>query len=399
MKLEKFEKAKKALDGIIIHTPIIHFSKIHDNLYIKAENLQSTGSFKMRGAYYKCLNLTDEQKKAGVIAASAGNHAQGVARACLKMHIKSTIVMPVNAPISKVEATRQFGSNVVLYGADFDEAYAQAKRLQERDSLTFIEPFNDEDIIAGQGTIAFEILEDLPQVDCIIVPIGGGGLISGIGCVIKQLKPNIKVIGVEVKNGNSMEQSLKADKCVTIDGFATIADGISVKKPGDITLRMVKEYVDEIVVVDEEEIAAAILVLLEKRKIVSEGAGACAVAAAMFNKVDIKNQVCLSVVSGGNIDVNLLAKIIELGLVKTGRKAFLQILMRDTPGALAICMSCIANCDANIISVNQDQIQSASRFQLSSIDVLIETINEEHINRVVNALKKIVINVKVLKNA
>ena len=388
MKLDRIQKAKEVLEPIISKTPIVHAGKIHENLYIKSENLQGTGAFKLRGAYFKLSNLSDEEKKKGVIAASAGNHAQGVAYSCMKMGIKGTIVMPKTAPLSKIEATRSYGVNVELQGDTFNDAYEYAKNLQEITGAVFIEPFNDEDVIAGQGTIGLEILEKMLDVDTVIVPVGGGGLISGIATAIKSIKPSCRVIGVQSENAPSMKRSLEEGKIIQLESVNTIADGIAVKTPGTLTYDICKQYVDEVVTVSEEEIAAAILVLLEKMKMVAEGAGATSVAAAMFHKVDLENYKVVCVLSGGNIDVNLLSKIIDLGLIKTGRKAVINMDVVDKPGNLSRMIELISKTGANIISVNHNRIQNGILFNKCRVGLVIETNNQEHIQHVMDILEE-----------
>lgn len=388
MKFEKIQKAREVLEPIISKTPLVHAGKIHENLYIKAENLQGTGAFKLRGAYFKLSNLSEEEKKKGVIAASAGNHAQGVAYSCQKMGIKGTIVMPKTAPLSKIEATRSYGVNVELQGDTFNDAYEYAKNLQEITGAVFIEPFNDEDVIAGQGTIGMEILEKMLDVDTVIVPIGGGGLISGIASAIKNIKPSCRVIGVQSENAPSMKRSLEEGEIVQLDSVNTIADGIAVKTPGSLTYEICKELVDEVVTVSEEEIAASILILLEKMKMVAEGAGATSVAAALFHKVDLENHKVVCVLSGGNIDVNLLSKIIDLGLVKTGRKAVINMNVVDKPGNLSRMIELISKTGANIISINHNRIQNGILFNQCRVGLVIETNDQAHIQAVMDILSE-----------
>ena len=323
--MELIEEAQRVLQPIISRTPLVRADKIQEHLWIKAESLQLTGAFKLRGAYYRLSKLSEEQKKRGVIAASAGNHAQGVAYACKEMGIKGTIVMPKTAPLSKIEATRSYGVKVELQGDTFNDAYEYAKNLQTLTDAVFIEPFNDPYIMAGQGTIALEIYERMPDVDVVLVPVGGGGLVSGIAYAMKHIKPDCKVYGVEAGSAASMQASLAAGQIVKLENAATIADGIAVKAPGDQTLAVCKTYLDGIITVSEDEIAAGILTLLEKMKMVAEGAGAVSVAAAMFEKLDLHGKNCVAVLSGGNIDVNFLSKIIDLGLMKTGRKVILDV--------------------------------------------------------------------------
>ena len=332
MDISNIYDAKEVLKDVISKTPLVHADKLHENLWIKAENLQGTGAFKLRGAYHKLHSLTQKEREKGVIAASAGNHAQGVAYSCMKMGIKGTIVMPKTAPLSKIEATRSYGVAVELQGDTFNDAYEYAKNLQEITGAVFVEPFDDEYVIAGQGTIGLEILDKLSDVDTVIVPIGGGGLISGIAVAIKAMRPSCRIIGVQSEHAPSMKQSLEKKEIIKLQNVSTIADGIAVKTPGKLTYKLCSKYVDEVVTVSEEEIAAAILTLLEKMKMVAEGAGATSVAAAMFGKVDLKHHKCVAVLSGGNIDVNLLSKIIDLGLMKTGRKAVINMNVMDKPG-------------------------------------------------------------------
>ena len=388
MQISDIYDAKEVLKDVISKTPIVHATKIHENLWIKAENLQGTGAFKLRGAYNKLSSLTPEEREKGVIAASAGNHAQGVAYSCMKMGIKGTIVMPKTAPLSKIEATRSYGVTVELQGDTFNDAYEYAKNLQEITGAVFIEPFDDPYVIAGQGTIGLEILEKMNDVDTVIVPIGGGGLISGIAAAIKSLRPNCRVIGVQSEHAPSMKESLEQNKMIKLENVSTIADGIAVKTPGNLTFELCKQYVDEVVTVSEEEIAAAILTLLEKMKMVAEGAGATSVAAAMFNKIDLENHKCVAVLSGGNIDVNLLSKIIDLGLMKTGRKAVINMNVIDKPGNLSRVIELISQTGANIISVNHNRIQNAILFNQCRVGIIIETNNQAHIDEVMRIVKE-----------
>lgn len=388
MNIAKIYDAKDVIKDVISKTPLVHADKIHENLWIKAENLQGTGAFKLRGAYYKLSCLSEEEKARGVIAASAGNHAQGVAYSCKKMGIKGTIVMPKTAPLSKIEATRSYGVEVELQGDTFNDAYEYAKNLQEITGAVFIEPFNDECVIAGQGTIGLEILDKMSDVDTVLVPIGGGGLISGIATAIKAIRPQCRVIGVQSEHAPSMKRSLAEDKIIKLSDVSTIADGIAVKSPGELTYAICKECVDEVVTVSEEEIAAAILTLLEKMKMVAEGAGASSIAAAMFGKVDLENHKCVAVLSGGNIDVNLLSKIIDLGLIKTGRKAVINMNVIDKPGNLSRMIELISRTGANIISVNHNRIQNGILFNQCRVGLIIETNSQAHIEEVLAILRE-----------
>lgn len=354
LSLDRIYQAAFALKDVARKTDLIyspHFSG-KNQIYLKTENLQVTGSFKLRGAYFKISRLSDEEKAAGIVACSAGNHAQGVALSASRIGIRSTICMPDGAPISKVEATKAHGADVCLVKGAYDDAYAYACKLQDETGATFIHPFDDPDVIAGQGTIGLEILEQLSDVDAIVVPVGGGGLISGISFAVKHLNPNIKIYGVQAREAASMADSLKYDEQVTLSTVNTFADGIAVKHPGDLTFSLIREYVDEIVTVSEDEIAAAILALIEKQKLIAEGAGAVSVAAMMFNKIPVegKNVVCL--VSGGNIDVNILSRVITRGLVTSGRNATLNIALEDKPGQLVDVATIIATCGANVTGVH-----------------------------------------------
>ena len=317
--LDKIYHARYVLKQVIRETDIIHAPNINpeSEIYLKTENLQITGSFKVRGAYYKMSQLSDEEKARGVIACSAGNHAQGVALAAAKNGIPAIICLPDGAPISKVEATKSYGAKVCLVKGVYDDAYAEALRQRDENGYTFIHPFDDENVIAGQGTIGLELLEQLPEMDAVIVPIGGGGLISGVAYAIKSLNPDIKVYGVQASGAPSMFNSIHDQKIECLDSVSTIADGIAVKEPGENTFKYVSEYVDEIVTVTDDEISAAILALMEKQKLVTEGAGAVSVAAAMFNKVPVKGKKVVCLLSGGKIDVTILSRVIKRGLLMT----------------------------------------------------------------------------------
>lgn len=355
--LDKVYHAAYVLKQVARRTDMIHAPKLSNgfNMYLKTENLQLTGSFKLRGAYYKISQLSEEQRRAGIIACSAGNHAQGVALAASRMGIKAIVCMPDGAPISKVEATKALGAEVCLVKGAYDDAYAHACRLQQETGMTFIHPFDDDEVIAGQGTIGLEILEQLADVDAVVCPIGGGGLISGVAFAIKALNPRVKVYGVQAANAPSMAESVKAGEAITLKSVHTFADGIAVKHPGDITFAMVNQYVDQVVTVSEDEIAAAILALMEKQKLVAEGAGAVSVAAAMFGKLPIEGQNVCCLISGGNIDVNILSRVITRGLVTAGRNAMLTIALEDKPGQLLGVSQIISDCGANVVSVQHER--------------------------------------------
>lgn len=351
--LDKIYHAAFVLKDVARRTDLIDGANLSDDthIYLKTENLQRTGSFKLRGAYYKISRLTQEQRQAGILACSAGNHAQGVALAATEMGIPSTICMPDGAPISKVEATKALGAKVRLVPGAYDDAYAEAVRLREETGATFIHPFDDEEVIAGQGTIGLEVLEQLSDVDAVLVPVGGGGLVSGVAFAIKSLDPSIKVYGVQAARAAGMVESLRDGGPATLDRVATFADGIAVKHPGDLTYELVRQYVDDVVTVSEDEIAAAILKLMEKQKLVAEGAGAVSVAAALFGKVPVQGKKVVCIVSGGNIDVNILSRVITRGLVTSGRNTTLQIALEDKPGQLVGVSKIVSECGANVVSV------------------------------------------------
>lgn len=383
--LDMVYDAQKKLKEVARLTPLNPAPAIGENVFIKSENLQLTGSFKLRGAFNKISSLTDEEKSRGVIACSAGNHAQGVALSATKNGIKSVICMPAGAPLAKVEATKGFGAEVVLVDGVYDDAAREAERLTKEKGYTFAHPFNDEYVIAGQGTIALEILEQLPEVEQVVVPIGGGGLISGVAYTIKQLKPDCKVIGVQAATVPSMYESWKAGKIVTVPDGNTIADGIHVLTPGSLTFELVEKYVDEVVTVSEDEICAAILTLLEKSKTVAEGAGATPVAACLYNKVDMsKKTVC--VVSGGNVDVTTLNRIITKGMIKTGRIVEVQTKVSDKPGQLNRLLQLIAENGANIMSIVHKREDKAADVNTCVVSLVLETRNEEHVKKLHDAM-------------
>ena len=355
--LDKIYHAAFVLKKVARKTDLIRATKLskHCELYLKTENLQETGSFKLRGAYYKISQLTEEEKSRGIIACSAGNHAQGVAMAATQSGIQSLICMPDGAPISKVEATKQLGAEVRLVKGAYDDAYATALQLQEDTGATFIHPFDDDEVIAGQGTIGLEILDELENPDAVVVPIGGGGLISGVAYAIKHLNPNVKIYGVQAAGAASMVKSQQEGTPITLDQAETFADGIAVKHPGDITYQLVEQYVDEIVTVSEDEIAAAILALIEKQKVIAEGAGAVSVAAVLFHKLPVEGKKVVCIVSGGNIDVNILSRVITRGLLTSGRNVSLTIALTDKPGQLQEVSEIIARCGGNVVSVHHDR--------------------------------------------
>lgn len=355
--LDKIYHASFVLKSVARKTDLIASPHLCEglDLYLKTENLQVTGSFKLRGAYYKISQLTPEEATKGVIACSAGNHAQGVALAATKMGIKSVICMPDGAPIMKVENTKRLGAQVELVPGAYDEAHDRAVQIQEKTGMTFIHPYDDELVMAGQGSIGLEILDQLPDVEAVIVPIGGGGLISGVAFAIKSLRPDVKIYGVQAAGAASMFNAFKDHKYETLSSVNTFADGIAVKTPGENTYEMICKYVDDIVTVSEDEIATAILSLIEKQKLIAEGAGATPVAAAIFNKLPIKGKKTVCLVSGGNIDVNILSRVITRGQITTGRKADLVIALDDRPGQLRQVSEIVSSCGANVVGVQHNR--------------------------------------------
>lgn len=378
--LDKIYHASFVLKNVIRKTDLILAPKINpeSKIYLKTENLQITGSFKVRGAYYKISQLSAEEKAKGVIACSAGNHAQGVALAASANGIKSLICLPDGAPISKVEATKSYGADICLVEGVYDDAYNKAIQLKEEKGYTFIHPFDDEYVIAGQGTIGLELLDQLPEVDAVIVPVGGGGLISGIAFALKSLKPEIKVYGVQASGAPSMAVSLKNGKIECLDSVSTIADGIKVKEPGVNTFEICSKYVDQIVTVTDDEISSAILALIEQQKLISEGAGAVSVAAAMFNKVPVKGKNVVCLVSGGNIDVTILSRVIKRGLLKSGRSDSINIELIDKPGQLRDVSRIIAELGGNVISIHHERSNEGSDIIGCYLRIVLETRNFEH---------------------
>ena len=388
--LDKIYHASYVLKDAIRPTDMIHATNISSDcdLYLKTENLQITGAFKARGAYYKISQLSEEERSKGVIACSAGNHAQGVARAAQKYGIKSLICMPDSAPISKVEATKSYGAEVCLVEGTYDDAHDKAVELQKETGATFIHPFDDEMVIAGQGTIGLEILEQLPDLDAVIVPIGGGGLISGVAYTIKSLNPNVKVYGVQSAGAPSMYLSMAHKQIETLDCVNTFADGIAVKTPGELTFELCNKYVDEIMTVTDDETATAILTLIEKQKLISEGAGAVSVAAALFNKFPVKGKKVCCLVSGGNIDVTILSRVIDRGLQKTGRLAEFTIALTDKPGELQNVSRIISKLGANVVAVSHDRADLNTDINSCYLRLSLETRNHEHIQKIKDELSK-----------
>lgn len=386
--LDCIYRASFALKDVIRRTDLIYAPQINpeSQVYLKPENLQYTGSFKLRGACYKISRLTDEEKERGVIACSAGNHAQGVALGATKHGIKSLICLPAGAPISKVEATKRYGAEVCLVPGVYDDAYRRALELKEEKGYTFIHPFDDEYVIAGQGTIGLELLDQLPDIEAVIVPIGGGGLISGIAYALKSLEPSVKVYGVQAEGAASMQRSIASGYRECLSTVSTVADGIAVKEPGEHTFDLCSKYVDDIVTVTEDEICAAILALMEQQKLIAEGAGAVAVAAAMFNKVPIAGKKVACIVSGGNIDVTILNRVISRGLDMSGRSYTVTLDLHDKPGELMGVSAVIARLGGNIISVLHERNTTNSNINACFLRLVMETRNAEHVAMIRNAL-------------
>lgn len=388
MTLDKIYQAAFTLKDVARKTDLIHAPLINPegDVFLKTENLQVTGSFKVRGAYNKISRLTAEEKRRGVIACSAGNHAQGVALAAAKNGIRALICIPDGAPLSKVEATKNYGAEVCLVKGVYDDAYRKALELQKESGAVFIHPFDDEDVIAGQGTVGLEILEQLPDADAVIVPVGGGGLISGVAYAVKSLRPSCKVYGVQAAGAPSMARSLEGGKAETLEGVSTFADGIAVKCPGKLTYGLCQKYVDGVVTVTDDETATAVLALIERQKLIAEGAGAVAVAAAMFNKADIKGKKTVCLVSGGNIDVTILSRVISRGLLKEGRLGQMVIEMADRPGQLREVSSLIAELGGNVVSVHHDRCGEETDVNACTLSIRMETRNRAHLTKIREAI-------------
>ena len=390
LSMEMLQEAQRILDPVINHTPVVATRDIVPDcdFYLKADCLQKTGAFKLRGAYYKIATLSDEEKERGVIACSAGNHAQGVAFAARDMGIPATICIPEGAPLSKIEATRSYGANVVLVPGVYDDAYTEAVRLCKEQQLTFIHPFNDYRVMAGQGTIGLELSRQLPDCDIFLVPIGGGGLIAGAAYAIKHLMPRCKVIGVQAAGAASMVDSIHANRILTLPSVHTIADGIQVKTPGDLTFDLVRQYVDDVVTVKEGEIASAILTVLEKQKLVAEGAGAVGIAAAMYGKVDVKGKKVCALLSGGNVDVTMLERIITRGLAKERRTVSFSTVLPDRPHALNRFLQIISETGANVLDIHHERRNTRTDIGSCIVKLSLETRNAQHIKEIYDKLNE-----------
>ena len=383
--LDRIYHAAYVLKGVARKTDLIaapHLVSGMEDLYLKTENLQVTGSFKLRGASYKISQLPKGDLERGIIACSAGNHAQGVALAATHMGVRSIVCMPDGAPIMKVESTRRLGAEVRLVKGSYDDAHDEAVRLQEKTGATLIHPYDDEDVICGQGTIGLEIMDQLEGIDAVVVPVGGGGLISGVACAVKSLKPSCQVFGVQAAGASAMAESFRRGDWYASDTASTFADGIAVKNPGEITFQMVGKYVDDIVTVSDDEIAAAILNLMERQKVVAEGAGAVPVAAAMFDKLPLAGKRVVCVVSGGNIDVNILSRVINRGLAMSGRKVTMEIRLTDKPGQLQQVSTIIAELGANVVSVDYDLSDPDLPISSCTLRVGMETRDQAQIDQI-----------------
>lgn len=388
--MELLRDARCVLSPVINLTPMIPAKGFVPDcrFYLKADCLQKTGAFKLRGAYYKLSTLTDEEKARGVIACSAGNHAQGVAFAARDMGIPATICIPAGAPLSKIEATRSYGANVVLVPGVYDDAHAEAVRLRDEQGLTFIHPFDDERVMAGQGTIGLEIAEQLPDVDAVLVPIGGGGLIAGVASALRQLKPACRIIGVQAAGAASMADSLRAGHILTLPEVHTVADGIQVKTPGEKTFAICREAVDEVVTVGEAEIASAILTVLERQKLMVEGAGAVGVAAAMYGELDLQGKTVCALLSGGNLDVTMLERIITRGLAREGRTVGFSTVLPDRPRALAGLLGIVSELGANVLEVSHERSSLKADLGSTVVHLLVETRNRAHVDELFDALHR-----------
>ncbi|HEY8805679.1 MAG TPA: threonine ammonia-lyase [Clostridium sp.] len=388
--LSEIQKAQANLKGVSIKTALI-YSDVFSNecgnsVYIKPENLQITGAFKIRGAYNKLCTLTPSERKRGVIASSAGNHAQGVAYSAEKLGIAATIVMPKTTPLIKVEATKNYGATVILFGDCYDEAYTEAKRLEAEHNYVFVHPFDDLDVMYGQGTIACEILEEIEDIDCILVPVGGGGLIGGIALAAKALKPSIKIIGVEPEGAKAMKESMDNKKIVNLETVRTIADGVAVKKPGNLTFEIIRNYVDEIVTVSDFDIMESFLLLLEKHKLIAEASGALSFAG--LKKIQEKGKKVTCVLSGGNIDVVTISSMIDRGLVSRGRLFCFSIELSDIPGELVKVSTILSKANANVVKLDHNQFKTNDRFMQVQLEITVETNGHDHVTAIINALNK-----------
>ncbi|MCL6477999.1 MAG: threonine ammonia-lyase [Peptococcaceae bacterium] len=393
LSIEQVIEARNRMAGVIHLTPLDYsrfFSMLTgSNLYLKLENMQKTGSFKIRGAYNKINSLSFQERAGGVVAASAGNHAQGVAYAASRSGLKAAIVMPEGTPITKIMASRGYGAEVIISGRDYDEAFEKAVEIQKTSGATYIHGFDDIDVVAGQGTLGLEILEQLARVDAVVAPVGGGGLLGGISFVLKELRPQVKVYGVQSAGAPAVYLSLKKGEFQEeTPASGTIAEGINVRRPGKMTLDLIKKYVDDVVLVDDEEISQTILMLLERTKVVSEGAGAAGLAAVLHDRLKLRGLNVVVVISGGNIDVNVLSTIIERGLIKSGRRLRIKTVVSDRPGSLRKIISLVADQQVNIISIVHDRLSPKVPIKDAEVEFILETMNWDHVEKVIATLKK-----------
>ncbi|PEE44383.1 threonine ammonia-lyase [Bacillus pseudomycoides] len=398
--LQDIIAAHEKMKGIVHMTPLDYsstFSELsHNEVYLKLENLQKTGSFKVRGSYNKMVSLEKGELENGVIAASAGNHAQGVAYSSNMLGIPCTIVMPKGAPLSKVLATKRYGAHVELQGDAFDDALAYALDLKEQTGAKFVHPFDDEAVIAGQGTVGLEIMQQLDDIDAVICPVGGGGLIAGIAMAIKEQKPSVKIYGVQALACPGMKQSFEEKKVITVESSPTMADGIAVKRPGELTFQLVERYVDDIFCVDEMEIARTMLMLLERNKLLVEGSGASSLAALLYQKVPVKEKKVVSVLSGGNVDVNFITRIIEHGMVEAGRFVHIATTIKDKPGHLQHLLEIVTRFEANVLYIHLERIGTKVFPGYAQLHLSLETKDKNHIEEVLSAIEKEGYNVEVI---
>ncbi|WP_024613424.1 threonine ammonia-lyase [Clostridium sp. Ade.TY] len=389
MHLDNIKAAREKIQDVVVKTPLLYskfFSeKSNNNVYMKCENLQLTGAYKLRGALNKVMSLTDEEKSKGVVCSSAGNHAQGVAYAANLMGIKSTIVMPTTTPYLKIQSTKDLGGNVILNGKVYDDAYNFAKQIEEQEGAVFLHPFNDINVIYGQGTIGLEIIEELKDVDVVICPIGGGGLLSGISLALKEINPNIKIVGVQASGANAMEQSFLKGELTPLSSVSTIADGIAVKSPGDLTFSIIKKYVDEVITVTDDEIVDAFLALIEKQKLVAEASGAVSLAALSKLNIENKNVVCI--ISGGNIDMLTITSLINSALVSRKRLFCFTIELPNSPGELNNITDILGNLRANVVKLEHNQFKAVNKLKNTLLEVTVETNGEDHISIIKDRLK------------
>ncbi len=390
IKLEEFVKAREIVKEVILDTKLIYSeyysNKTGNEVYLKPENMQKTGAYKIRGAYYKVSKLNDEQLSKGLVAASAGNHAQGVAFAASKKGCKATIVMPTNTPLIKVNRTKAYGADVVLSGDVYDESSDYAKKLSQEEGYTYIHPFDDYDIMTGQGTIALEILEELSDADYILCPIGGGGLCSGVAMAAKQVKPDIKIIGVEPENANCLYESIKQDKLVTLKSVSTIADGTAVRTPGEKVLPILKEFMDDVILVKDEELIVCFLDMIENHKMVVENSGLLTVAA--LKHLNVSGKKVVSILSGGNMDVITMSSVVQNGLINRGRIFTVSVLLPDKPGQLEQVAGLIAKLNGNVVKLEHNQFVSINRYYQVELRITIEAYGNDHKEEILKELKK-----------